>query len=241
MYVTTEPDAAVPHNLPVLRDTDGYVYIKGESGKFLVGAFESNAKSLPMDRLPEKFSFGELGEDWEQFELPMTKAMEMVPVLENMSIRHFLNGPESFTPDNRFILGEAPNLRKFFVAAGFNSQGILSSAGVGKAMAEWIVEGEPTIYLSEIDIARFNKFEINERYLNDRISESLGLLYAMHWPNRQFETARQIRETPIYARLKEHNAVFGTSTAPVTMAGTLSPICSTLLTKMQNIHSSKMH
>ncbi len=211
MYVTTEPDAAVPHNLPVLRDTDGYVYIKGESGKLLVGAFEPNAKPLPMNRLPEKFSFGELGEDWEQFELPMTKAMEMVPVLENMGIRHFLNGPESFTPDNRFILGEAPNLRKFFVAAGFNSQGILSSAGVGKAMAEWIVEGEPTIDLSEIDIARFNKFEINERYLNDRISESLGLLYAMHWPNRQFETARQIRETPLYARLKEHNAVFGTS------------------------------
>lgn len=211
MYVLTEPHDAVPKNLPVLRDTDGYVYIKEDAGKLLVGAFEPKAKSLPLERLPARFEFGELGEDWEQFELPMSKAVEMVPLLENLGIRHFLNGPESFTPDNKFILGEAPSLRNFYVASGFNSQGILSSAGVGKALAEWLVAGEPTMDLSELDISRFHDFQINRRYLHDRISESLGLLYAMHWPHRQFETARGIRETPLYHRLKARNAVFGTA------------------------------
>lgn len=211
MYVLTEAHQDIRPNLPVLRDTDGYIYIKEDAGKLLVGAFEPKAKSLPMSKLPGNFQFGELGEDWEHFELPMANAMKLVPLIEQLGIRHFLNGPESFTPDNRFILGEAPNVRNIFVAAGFNSQGILSSAGVGKAMAEWIVEGEPTMDLSELDIARFHDFEINERYLRERISESLGLLYQMHWPHRQFETARPIRETPLYHRLKGKGAVFGTA------------------------------
>ncbi len=211
MYVLTEAHADIRPNLPVLRDTDGYIYIKEDTGKLLVGSFEPKAKPLPMSRLPGNFQFGELGEDWEHFEEPMSNAMQLVPLIEHLGIRHFLNGPESFTPDNRFILGEAPNVRNVYVASGFNSQGILSSAGVGKAMSEWIVAGEPTMDLAELDIARFNRFEINERFLHDRISESLGLLYAMHWPHRQFETARGIRETPLYHRLKEKNAVFGTA------------------------------
>lgn len=209
MYVLTEPDPRIPRDLPVLRDTDGFVYVKEDAGKLLVGAFEPKAKSLPMERLPVRFEFGELPEDWNHFELPMSKAIEVIPLLESLGIRHFMNGPESFTPDNRFILGEAPEVRRLYVAAGFNSQGVLSSAGVGKALSEWIVEGEPTMDLSEIDIARFHSFESNRRYLHDRISESLGLLYAMHWPHRQFETARPVRETPLYGRLKAHNAVFG--------------------------------
>jgi len=211
MYVMTEAHKDIRPNLPVIRDTDGYIYIKEDAGKLLVGSFEPKAKSLPMSKLPGKFQFGELGEDWDHFEGPMSNAMQLVPLIEHLGIRHFLNGPESFTPDNRFILGEAPNVRRLYVASGFNSQGILSSAGVGKAMSEWIVEGEPTVDLSELDIARFNSFEINERFLNERISESLGLLYAMHWPHRQFETARGIRETPLYSRLKERGAVFGTA------------------------------
>lgn len=211
MYVTTEADKAIPKNLPVLRDTDGYLYVKEDAGKLLVGAFEPYAKSLPMENLPKKFEFGELPEDWSQFELPMSKAIEMVPLLQSVGIRHFMNGPESFTPDNKFILGEAPEVGGFYVAAGFNSQGILSAAGVGKALSEWIVAGEPTIDLSEVDIARFHKFQGNRKYLHERISESLGLLYAMHWPHRQFETARPVRETPLYARLKARNAVFGTA------------------------------
>lgn len=211
MYVLTEPHADIPRNLPVLRDTDGYIYIKEDTGKLLVGAFEPRGKSLPLEKLPAKFEFGELGEDWEHFELPMSKAMEVVPMLANVGIRHFLNGPESFTPDNQFILGEAPTLRNFYVATGFNSQGILSSAGVGKAISEWMVAGEPTMDLSQLDIARFQGFETNTRFLHDRISESLGLLYAMHWPQRQFETARGVRETPLYHRLERHGAVFGSA------------------------------
>lgn len=209
MYVTAEVDASIPADLPVLRDTDGYVYVKEDAGKLLIGAFEPNAKPLPLSSLPKKFEFGELQEDWDQFELPMTRAIEMIPMLENAGIRHFMNGPESFTPDNRFIVGEAPELRNFFVAAGFNSQGILSAAGVGKVLAEWIVEGQATMDLSEIDIARFHRFQINRRYLHDRTSESLGLLYAMHWPHRQFETARPVRETPLHNRLAGYNACFG--------------------------------
>jgi glycine cleavage system T protein len=209
MYVTTEADPAIPSDLPVLRDPDGYVYVKEDAGKLLVGAFEPNAKPLPLSALPEKFEFGELQEDWDQFELPMTRSMEMIPLLANTGIRHFMNGPESFTPDNRFIVGEAPELRNFFVAAGFNSQGILSSAGVGRALAEWIVEGQATMDLSEIDITRFQRFQVNRRYLHDRTRESLGLLYAMHWPHRQVETARPARETPLHSRLIRHNACIG--------------------------------
>ncbi len=200
MYVLTEPHPSIPRDLPVLRDADGFVYVKEDAGKLLVGSFEPRAKSLPMEKLPARFEFGELPEDWNHFELPMTNAMEMIPLLHSIGIRRFLNGPESFTPDNRFIVGEAPEVRRLYVAAGLNSQGILSSSGVGKALSEWIVEGEPTMDLSELDIARFHPFEINRRYLHDRISESLGLLYAMHWPHRQFETARPVRETPLYGK-----------------------------------------
>lgn len=211
MYITTTEHAAVPRTLPVLRDTDGYNYVKEDAGKLLVGSFEPHAKSLPMSALPEHQEFIELPEDWAQFELPMSKAAETIPLLAEMGIRHFMNGPESFTPDNKFIVGEAPTLDNFFVAAGFNSQGILSAAGIGRAVAEWVAAGHATMDLSEMDIARFDGYEVNERFLKDRISESLGLLYEMHWPHKQFETARNIRQTPLYDRLAEQNACFGTA------------------------------
>lgn len=209
MYVVTEGVEGVHSKLPVIRDTDGYVYIKEDAGRLMVGAFEPECKPLPMSKLPATFEFGELPEDWDHFELPMLKAIELVPDLEHAQICHFLNGPESFTPDNRFIIGEAPEVKNYFVATGFNSQGILSAAGIGLAMSEWIVEGAPTMDLAEIDIARFHKFQRNERYLHDRIKESLGLLYAMHWPHRQMETARPIRQSPLHSRLEKHNACFG--------------------------------
>lgn len=209
MYVTTAPMDGVRPSLPVIRDTDGYVYIKEDAGKLLVGAFEPVSKPLPVENLPAQFEFGELPEDWDHFALPMSKAIELVPALENAQIRHFLNGPESFTPDNKFIMGEAPEVRNFFVAAGFNSQGILSAAGVGRAMADWISSGAPQMDLSEVDIARFARFQVNRRYLKERISESLGLLYAMHWPHRQVESARPVRQTALHERLKARNACFG--------------------------------
>lgn len=209
LYVVTDPIEGLSGNTPVLRHADGTIYIKEDAGKMLIGCFEPNAKPLPLEKLPARFEFGELPEDWDQFETPMRHAMDIVPALETAGIRQFLNGPESFTPDNKFILGEAPEVQNFFVATGFNSQGILSGAGAGKAISEWIVEGIPTMDLAEIDIARFHRFQLNERYLHDRTSESLGLLYAMHWPHRQVETARPVRKVPLYHRLKDHNACFG--------------------------------
>ena len=209
MYVTTEAHPAIKQNLPVLRDTDGYVYIKEDAGKLLVGSFEPVSKPLPLENLPAKFEFGELPEDWDHFELPMSKAIEMVPLLNQLGIGHFMNGPEGFTPDNRFILGPSPEVPNFYVAAGFNSQGILSGPGVGKAMAEWIVEGQATMDLADLDIARFHPFQSNRRYLRERTRESVGLLYAMHWPYRQTETARPVRRTPFHDRLVAQNACFG--------------------------------
>ncbi len=209
MYVVTEPIEGLARDLPILRDTDGYIYVKEEAGKLLVGAFEPEAKPLPLDKLPAGAEFVELPEDWDQFELPMTRALEMIPTLETTPIRRFMNGPESFTPDNKFILGEAPELRNFFVAAGFNSQGVLSAAGTGKVMSEWIIEGQPTVDLSELDISRFGRFQNNTRYLTERTTESLGLLFQMHWPYRQVETARPVRLSPLHARFEAHNACFG--------------------------------
>ena len=209
MYVVTEPIEGLSPDTPIIRDTDGFIYVKEDAGRLLVGSFEPVAKPLPLDKLPVGAEFVELPEDWEHFELPMTKAIELLPVLERAPIRRFLNGPESFTPDNKFVLGEAPELARFFVAAGFNSQGILSAAGAGKVMSEWIVEGQPTVDLAELDISRFAGFQNNRRYLVDRTRESLGLLFQMHWPHRQVETARPVRLSPLHARLVAHNACFG--------------------------------
>jgi glycine cleavage system T protein len=209
MYVTTQPIDGVRNGLPVIRDTDGYVYIKEDAGKFVIGAIEPEGKPLPMDRLPADFEFGELPEDWDHFERPMSNAMDLVPRLRDAQIRHFMNGPESFTPDNRFILGEAPEMRKLYVATGFNTQGILSGAGVGKALAEWIVADEAQMDLSEMDIRRFARFQTNKKFLHERIGETLGLLYAMHWPHRQVESSRPVRKTVLHSRLAAHNACFG--------------------------------
>lgn len=209
MYVTTAPMEGISKGLPVIRDTDGYVYIKEDAGKFLVGAFEPESKPLPISALPAKFEFGELAPDWDHFALPMTNAIDLVPRLEDAQIRHFMNGPESFTPDNRFIIGETPEVRDMFVAAGFNSQGILSAAGVGRAMADWIMSGAAQMDLSEVDIARFARFQVNERYLAQRTRESLGLLYGMHWPHRQVESARPLRQSALHDRLLAAGACFG--------------------------------
>jgi 4-methylaminobutanoate oxidase (formaldehyde-forming) len=209
MYVTTAKLDGVAPGLPVIRDTDGHVYVKDDEGALVVGAFEPEGKPLPLAALPRGFEFGELEPDWDHFALPMRRAVELVPRVASAEIRHFMNGPESFTPDNAFIVGEAPELRGFHVAAGFNSQGILAGAGIGLAVAEWIVEGAPTMDLSAIDIARFHPFQGNETYLRTRVRESLGLLYAMHWPHRQMESARPARHTPLHSRLAARNACFG--------------------------------
>jgi 4-methylaminobutanoate oxidase (formaldehyde-forming) len=209
MYVVTEPLALVQPTLPVLRDTDGYVYIKEEAGKLLIGSFEPRGKPLAVRNLPVEQRFIELPEDWDHFELPFGKAMEIIPALERAGIQKFMNGPESFTPDALFALGEAPGCRNCFVAAGFNSEGFEMGAGAGRALAEWIVEGAPTMDLSDVDIARYHPFQVNRAYLHDRAGESLGSIYQMHWPGKQHETARPARKSPLHDRLAARNACFG--------------------------------
>jgi glycine cleavage system aminomethyltransferase T/glycine/D-amino acid oxidase-like deaminating enzyme len=210
-YVVTEQIEGVRPDLPVLRDPDGYTYFKEEVGGLVVGGFEPTAKPwVSPDELPYPFEFQLLDEDWEHFAILMDSALHRLPVLADTGIRKFYNGPESFTPDNQFILGEAPELRGFFVAAGFNSVGIASAGGAGLALAQWIIEGQPDGDLTTVDIRRFAAFNGNARWLRDRVGEVLGLHYAIAWPNRELETARPFRRSPAHAMLCAANACFGT-------------------------------
>jgi 4-methylaminobutanoate oxidase (formaldehyde-forming) len=209
MYVVTGKIDGVTPDLPVMRDPDGYIYFKEEVGGLVMGGFEPDAKPWGMDGIPYPFEFQLLPDDWDQFAILMEKALERVPSLESAGIRTFLNGPESFTPDNNFLLGAAPECDGVFVAAGFNSMGIASAGGAGKALAEWIVAGEPTRDLWPVDIRRFAPFNANPAWLKDRVVEVLGLHYAMPWPNRELASARPFRRSPLYDRLAAKGAVFG--------------------------------
>jgi glycine cleavage system aminomethyltransferase T/glycine/D-amino acid oxidase-like deaminating enzyme len=210
-YVVTERICGgLAPDLPVLRDPDGYTYMKEETGGLVVGGFEPQAKPwVSPDELPYPFEFQLLEEDWEHFSLLMDSAVHRIPVLERTGIRKFYNGPESFTPDNQFILGEAPELAGFFVAAGFNSVGIASAGGAGLALAQWIIDGEPDADLTQVDIRRFARFNGNTGWLRDRVAEVLGLHYAIAWPNRELETARPFRRSPVYGLLADAGACFG--------------------------------
>lgn len=208
-YIVTEPIEGLSAGLPVLREPSACIYVKEDAGKLLVGAFEPVAKPWGMDGIPADFSFDELPEDFDHFEPVLENAMHRLPLLESAGIQTFFNGPESFTPDDRYYLGEAPEIGNLFVACGFNSIGIQSSGGVGKVLSSWIKDGHPPIDVWDVDVRRVHDFQSNRKYLHDRTTESLGLLYAMHWPFRQVETARGVRRTPFYDRLKAANACFG--------------------------------
>jgi glycine cleavage system aminomethyltransferase T/glycine/D-amino acid oxidase-like deaminating enzyme len=209
-YVVTGQIAGVHPDLPVLRDPDGWTYFKEETRGLVVGGFEPQAKPwVAPEELPYPFEFQLLEEDWDHFSVLMDSAVHRLPVLAGTGIRKFYNGPESFTPDNQFILGEAPELAGFFVAAGFNSVGIASAGGAGLALAQWITEGQPDADLTMVDIRRFAPFNGNSQWLRDRVSEVLGLHYAIAWPNRELETARPFRRSPVYQQLADANACFG--------------------------------
>jgi glycine cleavage system aminomethyltransferase T/glycine/D-amino acid oxidase-like deaminating enzyme len=212
-YVVTDQIEAVASydgDLPILRDPDGYTYFKEEVGGLVVGAFEPDSKPwVAPDVVPHPFEFALLDEDWEHFAPLMDNAVQRIPVLAETGIRKMYNGPESFTPDNQFLLGEAPELRGFFVGAGFNSVGIATAGGAGRALAEWVVEGEATSDLVAVDIRRFAPFHNNRRFLRDRVVETLGLHYAVPWPNRELETARPFRRSPLHDRLVARGAVLG--------------------------------
>jgi sarcosine dehydrogenase len=209
MYIVTEKMEGVPRDLPVMRDPDGYIYFKEEVGGLLMGGFEPEAKPWNKDVIPDDFEFGMLPDDWDQFQILMDNALIRVPSLEKTGIKTFMNGPESFTPDLNYILGEAPQLKRFFVGAGFNSMGIASSGGAGMALAEWIVAGEPTMDLWPVDIRRFAGFHGNDAWLRNRVAETLGLHYRMTWPQREQESGRPFRRSPLYDRLKARGAWFG--------------------------------
>ena len=208
-YLVTERIEGVHPDLPVMRDPDGYVYFKEEVGGLVMGGFEPDAKPWGMGGIPDDFEFQLLPDDHEQFEILMEKALERVPALETAQIRATVNGPESFTPDNNFLLGETPEVRGLFVGAGFNSAGIASAGGAGRALAEWIVEGFATDDLWPVDIRRFAPFNANPAWLKARVKETLGLHYAMPWPNRELQTARPFRRSPFHERLAAKGAVFG--------------------------------
>lgn len=211
-YIITEDMADVPSDLPVLRVPDDRTYYKEDTGKLLIGGFEYRSKPWGgADGIPEDFCFDELPEDMEHFMPILEQAMQRVPALQSVGIRKFFNGPESFTPDNRYLLGEAPNLKNYYVSAGFNSTGFQSAGGAGKALAEWIINGHPPMDLWDVDIRRMAAFQANPRYLKTRSTESLGRLYGMHWPHLQAETARNIRKTPLHDRLAAQGACFAES------------------------------
>jgi heterotetrameric sarcosine oxidase gamma subunit len=208
-YVVTGRITGVHPMLPVMRDPDGYIYYKEEVGGLVMGGFEPRAKPWTVDPIPNTFQFQLLDEDWDQFEVLMASAMHRTPCLQTAEIKMLLNGPESFTPDGNFILGEAPQARNYFVAAGFNSAGIANSGGAGRLLAEWIVSGEPGADVWDVDIRRFAPFTGNRKALAERTGESLGLHYAMRWPRQELETARPLRTSPLYDLLAAKGAEFG--------------------------------
>ena len=209
MYVTTEPLDDLPDPFPIVRDLDGGIYLKEDAGKLVLGGFEPKAKPWNPRGPDGDREFLELPEDWEQFEPFMRAGLERVPALERAGIRHFMNGPESFTPDTQPLLGESPFLDSFFVAAGFNSTGMMSSAGAGRVMAQWIAAGEAPMDLWDMDIARFDRAANAGPFLATRVTEAVGEVFAMHWPYRQAGAGRGTRRSALHDAFAAAGAVFG--------------------------------
>ena len=208
-YVLFKDVPGLDPSMPVLRDYDHCSYFKYDAGRLLVGAFEPNARPWGTDGIPDDFSFGEIAGDFAHFEPVLLDAMRRVPALGEAGIQKFFCGPESFTPDVRYHLGESAELENCFVAAGLNSVGLQSAGGIGKVVSEWIRDGHPPMDLWEVDVRRNMRFQRNRKYLEARVKESLGLLYATHWPFRQYETARGARRSPLHDRLRIAGACFG--------------------------------
>ena len=209
-YAVTEKIDSLSPDLPVMRDHDNGAYYKQDAGSLLVGQFEPNAIPWGQNGIPEDFSFDEIDGHFDEQMMPvLEKSMERVPILQQVGWRKFFCGPESFTPDDQFHIGEVPEVRNFFVAAGLNSIGIQSSGGIGKALSEWMHYGHAPLDLWSVDIRRMYSFQGTRQYLKNRVSETLGLLYDHHWPYRQMQTSRGVRHSPIHEKLVERNACFG--------------------------------
>jgi len=210
-YLVSEAVAGVHRELPILRDPGNSAYVREEAGKIMVGFFEPVARPWGMQGIPADFCFNDIQADWDRMMPVVEKALRRVPILLDTGIKLFFCGPEAFTPDHNYLMGEAPNLRNFFVAAGFNSLGILSGGGAGMVMAHWIVHGHAPMDMWTVDIRRAHAWQDNDRYLHDRIVESLGIGYQDHWPFRQWSTARGVKKSILHDRLAAAGACFGES------------------------------
>ncbi len=210
-YVLTGGIPGLPRDLPTLRVPDECAYYKEDAGKMMLGFFEPTAKPWAVDGIPHDAEFTTLPDDWDHVAPLVELAAHRMPLFAAHGIRTFFNGPESFTPDVRYLLGEAPELRRFYVAAGFNSVGIQSAGGAGRVLAEWMDADGPTMDLGDVDIRRMQRFQNNRTYLVARVRESLGLLYADHFPHRQYASARDVRHTPFHERWAARGAVFAES------------------------------
>jgi 4-methylaminobutanoate oxidase (formaldehyde-forming) len=207
-YLITEPIDGISPSMPVLEDPASYGYFSEEVGGLLLGLFEPVCAPWKVGGVPDDFSFGELPPDWDRMAPYVETAMRRVPVTADVGIRKFFCGPESFTPDLQPVVGEAPELRRYFVAAGLNSIGILTGGGLGRVMAEWIVEGQPTVDVTGFDIARLHPYQANPEYRRTRTVESLGMVYQCHYPFRSMQTARGAKRSPVHDRLAAHGAYF---------------------------------
>jgi len=212
-YIITEPMNDLPKNLPVLRDYNDCLYLKEDAGKMLVGIFEPDAKNAFKEKgvVPNDFSFGEFPDDFDHFEPYLEKSFKRLPILENAGIRKFFSGPESFTPDTQYLLGETLEVKNLYTCCGFNSIGIASSGGAGKVTAEWMINGYMNEDLYSLDIKRFQKFHSSKKFIMNRVTETLGDLYGMHWPYKQHKTSRNQRILPYHEELKKAGACFGQS------------------------------
>ena len=207
-YIVTEGISGLTQ-MPVLRVPDECAYYKEDAGKILLGAFEPHSKPWGMNGIPDSFEFDQLPEDFDHFEPILEAACNRMPMLAEAGIHTFFNGPESFTPDDAYHLGLTPEMDNYWVAAGFNSIGIQSAGGAGHALSMWMDSGEKPFDLGDVDISRMHPFQGNKHYLFERSKETLGLLYADHFPYLQKNTARGVRRTPFHHHLKEQGAVFG--------------------------------
>ncbi len=207
-YLITEPIEGIHADLPIVEDPLRYAYYREETGGLMIGLFEPVAGPWGMKGIPKNFSFGEIQPDWDRLMPYIETAMGRIPISQNAGVHKFFCGPESFTPDMGPLMGEAPELKNFYVAAGFNSLGILLGGGAGRIMAQWIVDGYPSVDVSGIDIARMQPWQNNAKYLYDRTVEILGFMYSPGYPNLQFNKARGVRKSPLHERLAEKGAYF---------------------------------
>ncbi|MBN2906711.1 MAG: GcvT family protein [Rhodobacteraceae bacterium] len=208
-YMVTEPIAGVTRNLPTLRDPDRLTYYKEEVGGLVMGGYEPNPKPWAVNGIPKGFHYTLLGSDFDHFEQLMELSLGRVPALESAGIKTLTNGPESFTPDGNFIIGEAPELRNFYVGAGFNAFGIAAGGGAGMALAEWVAKGEPPFDLWPVDIRRFGRPHFDTDWVRTRTVEAYGKHYTMAWPSEEHDSGRPCRKSPLYDTLKADGAVFG--------------------------------